>query len=192
MKPRDIPNLISIVRILLVGPTIYLLAQEEYALAFFMFGIAGATDAADGILARRFNWQTELGALLDPIGDKLLLVSCFLTLGWLGHLPIILVALAIARDLIIVIGAVSYHLLIAKVKIETVYISRINTAFQMLLVVLVIFSMSNLPFSQLIHPVLLDILIVAVYLSTIMSGAIYIYEWSRRAIAGNRKEGSHD
>ncbi|MDH5181597.1 MAG: CDP-alcohol phosphatidyltransferase family protein [Gammaproteobacteria bacterium] len=192
MKARDIPNIISFIRILLVAPTAYMLATEEYALAFFMFGVAGATDAADGILARRFNWQSKLGALLDPIGDKLLLVSSFLILGWLGHLPSALVMLVIARDLIIVLGAASYHLFIAKVEIETVYISRVNTAFQMLLVVLVIFELSNLPLSQLIHHVLLDLLIVAVYISTILSGAVYVREWSKRAMAANKSEGQHD
>lgn len=189
MKSRDIPNLISILRILLVGPTVYLLAQQQYALAFFMFGVAGASDAADGILARRFNWQTRLGALLDPIGDKLLLVSCFLTLGWLGHLPVSLVVLAIARDLIIVIGAVTYHMFIEEVRIETVFISRINTALQMSLVVLVIFAFSQLPLSHFINDTLLSILIVAVYISTLLSGAVYIWKWSHRAINVRQNRG---
>lgn len=192
MKLSHIPNIISISRILLVGPTVYLLAQQEYALAFILFGVAGASDALDGFLAKRFKWQSELGAMLDPIGDKLLLVSCYLTLGWMGHLPLLLVGLVIARDLIIVFGAMGYHLLIAKVKIETVYISRINTAAQMLLVVLVIFSLSALPLSQLVTAQLLEALMFAVYLTTILSGATYIIHWGKRALTTKRHEGNHD
>lgn len=181
MKKRDIPNLISILRIFLVGPTVYLLVQEQYAFALAVFFIAGISDVADGFLARYFGWQSRLGAILDPIGDKLLMVSCFLTLGWLGQVPVLLVILVIARDLIIVIGAISYHVLIEEVSIEPVRISKLNTAMQILLVIVMIFANTQLPLSNLLQQPILDALIYIVYATTIASGAVYVWMWGQRA-----------
>ncbi|MDH5407482.1 MAG: CDP-alcohol phosphatidyltransferase family protein [Gammaproteobacteria bacterium] len=181
MKKSDIPNLISILRILLVGPTVYLLVQEQYAVALAVFFIAGISDVADGFLARYFNWQSRLGAILDPIGDKLLMVSCFLTLGWLGQVPVLLVILVIARDLIIVIGAISYHVLIEEVSIEPVRISKLNTAMQILLVIVMIFANTQLPLSNLLQQPILDALIYIVYATTIASGIVYVWMWGQRA-----------
>jgi len=181
VKKSDIPNLISILRILLVGPTVYLLVQEQYAVALAVFFIAGISDVADGFLARYFNWQSRLGAILDPIGDKLLMVSCFLTLGWLGQVPVLLVILVIARDLIIVIGAISYHVLIEEVSIEPVRISKLNTAMQILLVIVMIFANTQLPLSNLLQQPILDALIYIVYATTIASGIVYVWMWGQRA-----------
>ena len=181
MKKRDIPNLISILRILLVGPTVYLLVNEQYAIALGLFFIAGISDVTDGFLARYFGWQSRLGAILDPLGDKLLMVSCFLALGWLGQVPILLVTLVIARDLIIVIGAISYHVLIEEVSIEPVRISKLNTAMQILLVIIIIFANTQLPLSHLLQESILDILIYAVYATTILSGVVYVWMWGQRA-----------
>ena len=109
MRLEQIPNAISVARIILVGPTAWLLVNERYGAAFVLFLVAGASDALDGQLAKRFGWQTPLGGLLDPIADKLLLVVSFLCLGWLGELPAWLVGLVILRDLVIVSGATAYH-----------------------------------------------------------------------------------
>ena len=190
MNARDIPNLISILRILLVAPTVYYLLKHDYEMALILFFVAGASDGIDGLLARHFNWQTRLGAILDPIGDKLLLVSCFLVLGWLAHLPSMLIVLVILRDLIIVIGAVSYHMFIEDISIEPVMISKINTVLQISLVVLVIFSMSELAMSKLIHPLMIEYLIWLVYGSTLASGIVYIYSWGKKAMMVENKRGN--
>ena len=189
MKLNQLPNLISVLRILLVIPVVYTLANEHYSIALLLFIVAGVSDGVDGFLARHYGWQTRLGAILDPIGDKLLLVSVFIVLGWLGYLPVLLVVLVIARDIIIVSGAVLYHFLIEEVPIEPVYISKVNTAVQLLLVVIVLTRLSGLPFSGLIPGVSIEVLIISAYVTTVSSGMVYVWQWGRRAVtAGQHKE----
>ena len=183
MKARDIPNLISILRIILVAPTVYYLLNEYYLVALILFFVAGASDGLDGFLARYYRWQSRLGAILDPIGDKLLLVTCYLALGWLGHIPILLVILVLLRDVIIVFGAVIYHMYIEEVAVKPVLISKLNTLLQIVLVVLILFSLSKIPLSQLVTNQIIDILIWLVYLTTIASGVVYVYLWGKRAIS---------
>lgn len=186
MKKRDIPNLISLLRILLVAPTVYLLLNQDYQMALLLFFIAGLSDGVDGILARHYHWQTRLGAMLDPVGDKLLMVSCYLALGWLGHLPILLVSVVILRDVIIISGAVIYHMYIEEVSIQPLLISKLNTLLQIMLVVLLIFALSSLPLSAFVTPLVIESLIWLVYVTTVASGFAYIWSWSHRAISVSR------
>lgn len=177
MKLKQIPNIISIFRILLVGPVVYGLLNQQYELAWWLFVIAGISDGVDGYLARRFNWQTELGATLDPIGDKLLMVFSYLTLGWLAQLPIWLVVLVILRDVVIVLGTVFYRRLTGDKAIEPLYISKVNTVFQILLVVVVVYSLAF----QVLPAWLSMSLIYVVAITTVTSGVGYVYVWTRRA-----------
>ena len=188
MKASDIPNLISILRILLVAPTVYYLLNENYSVALLLFFIAGVSDGVDGFLARHFNWQSRLGAILDPIGDKLLLVTCYLALGWLGHIPILLVILILLRDIIIVLGAVTYHMYIEEVDIKPVLVSKLNTVLQIMLVVLLLFGLSRLAFSDLVTPQVIDVLVWLVYATTVASGIVYVWLWGRRAIVTKQME----
>lgn len=87
MNRRDIPNIISVFRILLVLPVVWLLLQQQYTMALVLFAIAGVSDALDGFLAKHNGWESRLGTILDPLADKLLLVCSFLTLAWLGLIP---------------------------------------------------------------------------------------------------------
>lgn len=176
MRTRDIPNLISIVRILLVGPLVWLLLAQRFGPALVLFVIAGLSDALDGFLAKRYGWVSRLGSILDPIADKLLMVCAYLTLGWLALLPLWLVAAVIARDLIIVGGAVYYQLRIARVEMAPTLISKANTLFQILLVFMVLADqVRSLP------SIVTDTLLVIVLTTTLASGATYIWIWSRRA-----------
>lgn len=189
MKARDIPNLISILRVLLVAPTVYFLLNQDYKTALLLFFIAGVSDGVDGMLARYFNWQTRLGAILDPLADKLLLVSCYLALAWLDHMPVMLVVLVILRDVIIVTGAISYHMFIEEVSIQPVMISKINTVLQIALVVLIIFASSGLVLSVLVTPPVIELLIWLVYGTTLASGLVYIRSWGKRAVSVTRNRG---
>lgn len=190
MKASDIPNLISFLRILLVAPTTYFLLNQEYKVAFSLFLIAGLSDGIDGLLARQFGWQTRLGAILDPIGDKLLLVSCYLALGWLGHLPVMLVVLVLLRDIVIISGAISYHVFIEEVTIQPLLISKLNTLLQIMLVVLIIFGLSGLAYSTWVTPAMTEILIWLVYVTTFASGIVYMRSWGRRAVSITRDRGN--
>lgn len=124
VKPRDIPNLITGLRILLVAPFLWLLLKEHYGAALVLFAVAGVSDALDGFLAKYYGWTSELGGILDPIADKLLLLGAILALGWLHELPGWLVMLVLVRDALIVGGAISYHLMIARFQAAPLMISK--------------------------------------------------------------------
>src|SRR5271156_4710751 len=107
---RHLPNVITASRILLVVPIALALANHQLVTTIALFGVAALSDAADGFLAKRFGWQTELGAVLDPAADKLLLATVFVVLAYLRLIPLWLMAAALARDAIIVLGALLYRL----------------------------------------------------------------------------------
>lgn len=177
MKPHDIPNLITFCRLLLVAPVVWLLLNDRFGMALIIFGVAGFTDALDGYLAKRNNWSSRLGAMMDPLADKLLLVSCFVTLGWLGMIPLWLVALVVLRDLVIVGGAIVFHMRVERLEAAPTIASKLNTFAQIVLVLAVIFSqgIQALPASWL------DIMIVSVLVTTLWSGFGYVWTWGRRA-----------
>ncbi|HOB61533.1 MAG TPA: CDP-alcohol phosphatidyltransferase family protein [Candidatus Competibacteraceae bacterium] len=177
LRARDIPNLITGLRILLVAPFLWLLLEERYGAALLLFVIAGVSDALDGFLAKYYGWTSELGGLLDPIADKLLLMGAILALGWLGELPGWLVALVILRDLIIVGGSISYHLLIERFQASPLPISKLNTFMQLGLVCAVIVHYGVLP----LPPWSLTALIGLTALTTAWSGVAYIGCWGRLA-----------
>jgi cardiolipin synthase len=177
VRARDIPNAITVFRFLLVPPVVMLLLHERFMAALVVFGVAGFSDALDGFLAKRFDWSSRLGGLMDPLADKLLLVSSFVALGWLGWIPAWLVALVILRDLVIVAGAIFYHMRIEQFEASPTMVSKLNTAAQILLVLAVMFSLGV----QAIPVSWIDILQYAVLATTLWSGFDYIWIWGRRA-----------
>ncbi|MGD8927076.1 MAG: CDP-alcohol phosphatidyltransferase family protein [Thioalkalispiraceae bacterium] len=190
---RFIPNLISIIRILLVIPTVYLLWNKQYSYALLLFFIAGVSDGLDGFLARRFNWTTRLGSFLDPMGDKLLMTASYFMLGLLGHLPVWLVAIVIGRDLVIVLGALAYRLLVQDITMSPLVLSKINTAAQIFLVLLMLYHLSSLPMAEMVPAWLTQGTIYVVMITSLLSGLAYIIVWSKRAISdtrGKNRQGS--
>lgn len=173
LKPRDIPNLITALRILLVAPFLWLLLEERYGPALALFLIAGVSDALDGFLAKYYGWTSELGGLLDPIADKLLLLGAILALGWLNELPAWLVALVIGRDLVIVSGALAYHLLVERLRAAPLLISKLNTLTQLVLVCAIIIHYGLMPLPE----AGLNTLIYLTALTTVWSGATYVWRW---------------
>jgi cardiolipin synthase len=135
---RHLPNVISSIRILLTVPIAVSLWRHQFVVTLWLFGIAAVSDAVDGFLAKRFGWQTELGGMLDPLADKLMLATVFVVLALLGDLPVWLAAAVIARDGIIVLGAISYRLLIGRVSARPSLISKLNTLCQIMFIVAVI------------------------------------------------------
>lgn len=177
MKRSDIPNLITVIRILLVVPVAWALLQQQYLVALVLFFVAGVSDAIDGFLAKRFDWSSRLGAMLDPLADKALLVTCYAALVWVGLLPVWLLVLVVARDLVIVAGAIIYNFRIERLEAAPTLISKLNTVLQILLVLLVIVRQLNDWFA----PVWVTVLIYAVTVSVIWSGVDYVITWGRRA-----------
>lgn len=175
---RNLPNLITGLRILLIPPFLWLLLQGSHGAALVLFVLAGVSDGVDGFLAKRFGWHSRLGALLDPAADKLLMVCAYLALGWLGALPWWLVGMVLLRDGIIVAGALAYYRLFGVYEMEPLRVSKLNTALQ---IVLVLTALWALAFGG-VPSALLHWLIYAVGLSTLASGSAYVWVWSRRAL----------
>lgn len=173
MKARHIPNIISICRILLVAPILLSITQHRFGWALGLFIVAGLSDALDGFLAKFFGWQSRLGSFLDPVADKLLLVSSYVVLSLLGLLPVWLAILVVARDLIIFGGAVAYYFLSHPYEGQPLLISKLNTLFQLLLVFAVLVEQTWTHGSFGLIPGLIGI----VTLTTLSSGGLYVYIW---------------
>ena len=182
MTFRDIPNIISLLRITLVIPVVYLLIQRQFSYALVLFFIAGISDGLDGYLAKRNNWSTRLGSILDPLADKLLLVFSYFALGWLGEIPMWLVIAVVIRDLIIIVGAIAYHELIGVYDMTPTWMSKTNTFFQIVLVLTVVFSSGV----YMLPEIAIDGLICIVAVTTVASGANYVWVWGRRAIRAHQ------
>ena len=135
---HNIPNLISVVRLLLVPLTVWLLISGAYGYAFTTFVVAGVSDGIDGYLARRFDWRSRLGAYLDPLADKALLVSVFLTLGFLKLIPAWLVIVVVSRDALIVGAVLLSRLMDHPVHVRPLMVSKVNTVAQIGFVVVVL------------------------------------------------------
>lgn len=179
MNLRHLPNLITGLRLILVPPVVWLLLEGRYPEAFVLFAIAGGSDLVDGFLARRFNWTSRLGSILDPLADKSLVVGTLLVLGWRGELPLWLVSLAVGRDLMLVAFAVGYHYLIEPLTPEPLLSSKLNTLLQLTLVAALLFSKAVLPLPS----ALMTVLVYGTGLTTAWSGCAYLWVWGRRAWA---------
>ena len=177
MSLKFVPNVISGVRMLLVLPLVWFIIAGRYSEALVVLVLAGFSDGLDGYLAKRFGWQTRLGGLLDPAADKLLLASSFVALSYVGLVPVTLTIVVIARDVIIVTGAICYQVLIAPVKGEPALVSKLNTACQLSMV---LFALTNAVFAWP-PPMALVLLGAAVVFTSIVSGLTYVLRWSARA-----------
>lgn len=178
MTLRDIPNLISIARILLVAPVVWALLAGRYELAIVLFAVAGISDAVDGFLAKHNHWESRLGGILDPLADKLLLICTFVSLAWLDALSWWLVALILFRDLLVFGGGIVYNWLIEPFEAEPSFSSKLSTTLQIILGVLAVahLGLYELPAG------LFYWLELAVAAAVIISGTGYVLEWSRRAL----------
>ena len=175
-----IPNFITIARLFLVPLIVWLLYQTHYSGAFFIFLLAGISDAVDGFIAKQFNLTSELGAYLDPIADKALLVAIYVVLGIFEHLPGWLVIIVVSRDLAIV-GAVILSWLMGKpITIRPHIVSKANTVMQ---IVLVACLLAALAFSK----VNADLVIMGSALTailTLVSLAVYLRDWLQHMANG--------
>lgn len=168
-----IPNIITLMRFLLVPAVVFALLTDHRDLALAAFVLAGVSDGVDGFIARQFNQRSQLGAYLDPIADKILLVSVFVVLCYMGDLPLWLVLTAVSRDALIV-GAVLLSTIMAHpVDIKPLYVSKANTLVQILLATVVLGELSFDVEAGMLRGGL-------VYLSaalTVASGAAYLVAW---------------
>ena len=134
---RYLPNVLSILRMLLVVPTSLFLWHGEIALALGLMAVAGISDGVDGALARHYNWQTHLGSILDPLADKILVAATFIIFTFQGYIPLWLAVLTIGRDLIILFGGTLYRIFFGPFEIKPSLISKANTAMQVVTLILI-------------------------------------------------------
>jgi len=171
----SIPNLITLGRILLVPIVVWAIASGRLQLAFLLFMAAAISDAVDGFLAKRFGMKTELGAYLDPLADKVLIVSIYVTLGITGVIPLWIVILVVSRDIMIV-GAIMLSWLVGMpVAIRPHAVSKLNTAAQIFFACLVLASKG---FEFNAEPVLTLVMAVVAVL-TLLSVVFYVGQWVR-------------
>lgn len=170
-----LPNIITLGRILLVPVIVWAIASNQMTIAFALFVTAGLSDAVDGFLAKRFNMTSEIGALLDPLADKALLVSIYVALGVSGAIPRWIVILVVSRDIMIV-GAVIVSWLLGKpVAMKPLMVSKLNTVAQVAFAALVLaalgFDFAPMPF---------DIILMGlVTILTLLSVSFYLVDWVR-------------
>ena len=177
LAARDIPNILTIARVFLTLPVAYLLLEQRYTEALWLFFIAGVSDGLDGFLAKHFGWSSRLGSILDPLADKILLVTTYVCLGWVGVIPMWLVFLVLGRDLIIVLGAAAYYLLIGSYQMAPSWVSKTNTTLQIVLGLALVFSLG----AYELPTALLTALVYGVCVTTVLSGLDYVWTWGRKA-----------
>lgn len=181
---RHIPNALCILRMLLVVPIAWLLTAGEYKLTLWVFAFAGFTDGLDGFLAKRCGWMSELGKILDPLADKILLVSVFITLAAIGVVPVWLAVTAVLRDATITAGAIAYNALYGYPHGNPTVISKINTLCQILYLLLAVAAKAG----EWTPDIALLVLGALVFVTTVVSGIDYVVTYTRKAIAASREQ----
>ena len=167
---------------LLVAPVAWLLARGEYQSTLWLFGFAAATDGLDGFLAKRCGWTSDLGKILDPLADKMLLVGVFITLALTGLVPIWLAAAAVGRDVAITAGAITYKALYGDPKGRPTPVSKLNTLCQILYLLLVVAAHATGRSPALA----ITIMGALVFVTTMVSGLDYVITYSGKARAASR------
>lgn len=172
-KWRYLPNVITSFRLLLVFPFLYCALDANYTIAFWIFVAASISDGLDGHLARRFNWQSKIGAFTDPLADKCLVISSYVALTINHHLPIWFTILIVSRDIVIASGSL-WGAIFRNIEFKPSYISKVNTVFQLLLISVLLFQLSY----PVLPPNLIPSLIILTTLTTAYSFIDYVVRWT--------------
>lgn len=173
---RFIPNLLTLLRIAAVAPLVWFLHQHLYHQALVLFALAGLSDGLDGYLARRFGWHSSLGAILDPMADKLLMGCTALMLVWNGIMPLWLFALIIARDAILSGGALIYRMLRGPFQVQPSIWGKISTFTQLLAVVAMLMNAAY----HMLPRFAMHGLVMIAGVMTLISGLHYVWIWLRK------------
>jgi len=179
---RYVPNLITLLRLGLVPVMAYFAWSGHYAIALPIFLVAALTDFVDGYIARRFQLVSKLGALLDPIADKLNMFVATAVLAWQGQIPVWLAVAIIGRDVVIVVGAVLLRIARGHLDIKPTRLSKVNTAIEFAVLLLVMAAAAGW-----IDPTAwMPPLFVVVFATATASGIQYVWRGSRMALAERR------
>lgn len=188
MNVSQLPNLITALRIAAVPVLILLLKEHDYPAALAVFVAAGLSDGLDGLIAKRYHYVSRLGSILDPIADKLLMVSTYVMLALLDHLPFWLVLAVVSRDALIVGGYLIYTSLYGPVQMRPSAFSKLNTLAQIALAVAIL---AQLAFGML-STLLTQGLVIVAAVTTIGSGVHYLWIWMfRKQVQPAAPENTH-
>jgi len=177
-----LPNLITIARILLIPVVAFFLLDYDYKLAFIVFMIAAAGDWLDGFLARRLNQMSQLGAVLDPVADKMTMMTVALLQAAQGMLPVWLAVVIVLRDAIIVSGAIAYRFIIGHIEMMPTRLSKANTLLEFGVLALVMAEAGGfIDIADWLMP-----LFLLLFVSVLVSGAHYVWVWRKKAIEDAR------
>ncbi len=180
---HHLPNLITMVRFVLIFPTAWFIWEGNYAEALILMLVAGLSDGLDGALARGYRWTSKFGEMADPLADKLLVGMVFVLLTIQGHIPFWAAVIVIGRDLVIVFGAMTFRQLFGALEIDPTLISKINTGLQVIVLVLTLIDLSDMEHLAYLAGLLVDpvgMWLVAGF--SLVSGLDYVVTWSRRTI----------
>lgn len=173
---NQLPNVITSLRLLLLVPLAFYLTMQDYRLSLLIFFIAGVSDALDGFLAKRYNWVSRFGSILDPIADKALLVLTMALLTVNQKISLLLFVLVAVRDIYIVLGAYIYYKKIGPFNMQPSLISKLNTFVQILLVAAILVSLGYRALPELA----IQVFTYAVYFTVIASSIHYTLVWGRK------------
>ena len=179
---RFIPNSLCVLRMLLVVPVAWLLLRQDFRNTMWLFAFAAATDGLDGFLAKRCGWTSELGKILDPLADKILLVGTYITLAVIGFVPLWLAATVVGRDVVITVGAILYNWIYGYPNGRPTGISKINTLCQILFALLIVgaHAIGRSP------DLAITVLGALVLVTTVVSGLDYVIVYARKSIEASR------
>jgi len=169
--------MLTLARIVITPVIAYFILEKYIFLALYLMIAAGVTDMLDGLIARYYNMRTTVGAYLDPLADKLLLIGVMVPLFIIDHVPLYLFLAVIFRDVVIIVGAITYELITHHLKMEPSYISKITTLSQIVYVVFVLLSMV-----YSLNILWLDALAFFTFFVTCASGIHYLLSWTLKAI----------
>ncbi|MEJ2131636.1 MAG: CDP-alcohol phosphatidyltransferase family protein [Gammaproteobacteria bacterium] len=178
---RHLPNLITVVRFILIVPVVWCLLAAEFRWALACFAVAGLSDGLDGWLARTFGWTSRFGAVADPLADKVLMGAVFIVLTLTAHVPWWLTAVVLLRDAVIVAGAGAYQWLIGKLEYAARFTGKAYTGIQIAFVLMVLVELAQIPGLEMLGDLrLLGELAVLAF--AVLSGGDYVFTWGQRAI----------
>lgn len=172
----NIPNMLTLARIVVTPVIVYTILSGEAVMALVLMVAAGITDMLDGAIARYFDQRTTVGAYLDPLADKLMLISTFVALFYIGQVPLFLFLAVVFRDAIIVLGAMAYEMATHRLKMEPSMISKVTTFMQIVYVVTLLLHMA--------YPLdvfWIEMAVWATFVVTCASGLHYMFAWTRKA-----------
>jgi len=174
----NIPNMLTLARIVITPFIVYAIIEHQPVLALILMGAAGITDMLDGAIARYFNQRSTVGAFMDPLADKLMLISTIVSLYFIEQVPTFLFLAVVFRDMIILVGALAYEMVTHKLEMQPTIASKITTFLQIILVLTVLSGMAW----QQPGDMALQLILWLTFAFTCISGLQYMVVWMRKAV----------